>query len=87
MPTEELDANLAVAAADAGVAHPVSVTATALWHSYVLFLVRQGVRLSDLPQRVGNLTPDLQLALAYFSPPGAHRSLSASNWVYPLLAA
>ncbi len=87
LPTEELDANLAVAAADAGVAHPVSVTATALWHSYVLFLVRQGVRLSDLPQRVGNLTPDLQLALAYFSPPGANRSLSASNWVYPLLAA
>lgn len=87
LPTEELDANMAVAAADAGIANPITVNAAALWHTYVLFLVRQGARLSDLPQRVGNLAPDVQLALAYFSPPGENRPLAGINYVYPTLVA
>ncbi len=81
----ELNAILAVAAADAGIDDPFRVDADSIWYSYVLYLVRQGARLSELPKRVGALTPDMQLILAHFSPPGVNRPLSEVNWVHPSL--
>jgi len=82
----EINATLAVAAADAGIDDPFRVDVDSIWYSYVLYLVRQGARLSELPERVGALTPDMQLILAHFSPPGVNRPLSEVNRVHPSLA-
>jgi uncharacterized protein involved in exopolysaccharide biosynthesis len=77
-------ARLALLASDAGVAHPHEIDATALRHTYVVFLVRQGARLSEIERRVGPVpTVDL-LRYAPLSPAGPARPLSGLHLDYPL---
>ena len=62
------------------------VTALAIWHSYVLYLVRQGIDLARLQQRVGTLPPSLAQALATFVPSGILPPLTGIDWIHPELA-
>jgi uncharacterized protein involved in exopolysaccharide biosynthesis len=82
---EDLAALVACAAYDAALPAPDEVTPAALRHSYIAFLVRQGVRLSDLEALVGPLPPT---ALAAYGPlaAGAPRvELAQAERVHPAL--
>jgi hypothetical protein len=80
-----LDANLAVTAADLGMENPVRVGTISVWYSYVTYLVRQGVRLTELSKRVGPLSPEMKLILANFSPQGVNRPLAEVDSVHPAM--
>ena len=82
----ELDGRLRRAAQDAGLADPGSVNALAVWHSYAVYLVRQGIGVSSLMQRVGDLPSGALGALLHFAPPGGDRPSSAIDTTHPALA-
>ena len=82
----ELDSRLADAARAAQLADPASVNALALWHTYVVFLVRQGIDAYALARRAGAIPPDVHGALAHFAPPGGNRPLDSINFIHPALA-
>ena len=86
LPLTALDQRLAQAAREAQLADPGSVNALALWHSYVLYLVRQGIDASALANRAGAIPPDVHGTLMHFSPPGGNRPLSSIEFTHPVLA-
>ena len=53
--SEDLDAVLLCSAVDSSLPNPGEVTAKAIRHSYIDYLVLQGLRLSDLEQITGYL--------------------------------
>lgn len=62
--SKDLAASLFSAATDSGLPNLMEINAEAIRHSYILYLVRQGLRLSDLEQIVGYLEP---LVISYYS--------------------
>lgn len=85
MPLMELDQRLTDIAYKAHLADPGTVNALSLWHSYVVYLVRQGIDASSLTRRVGAITSDLHGALMNFSPSGGNRALSSIEFTHPAL--
>jgi hypothetical protein len=83
---EEIRAAVSVAAVDAGLADPASVTPEAVSHSYLLHLVRQGARLGELSQLVGPVSAVQLQKYGRFSPPGSNRPLTEIEIVHPALA-
>lgn len=81
----DLDASLSRAAAQAGLSDTASIDALSIWHSYVLYLIRQGIDMDDLAHRVGALPPDIGRALSFYAPPGASRPLASIDFTYPTL--
>jgi uncharacterized protein involved in exopolysaccharide biosynthesis len=77
-------AAIAIAAVDAGLGEPSSVTPEALHHTYLLYLVRQGVRLGDLGERVSGISAEQLAAYAPYSPPGPKHPWDAIEPVYPV---
>jgi succinoglycan biosynthesis transport protein ExoP len=87
MDADELAALVACAAVDAGVSQPESIEAGTLRHTYIMYLVRQGIRLADLERIVGRL-PARELArYARFSPPGPGLRADAVPLIHPVLRA
>lgn len=74
------------AAFDAGLEQPQSVTPESLQHTYVAFLVRQGLRFGDLGRLVGRLSSEQLNALAPLAPPGERRPLAEVDQVMPAVA-
>lgn len=72
---------------DAGLEQPSSVTPESLRHTYVAFLVRQGLRFGDLARVVGPLPSETLHALAPLAPPGERHPLSAVQRLMPAVAA
>jgi hypothetical protein len=60
------------------------VTPEALRHAYLLHLVRQGVRMSDITVVAGRLSPGLISAYAAYAPPGTRVALDATRAAFPL---
>ena len=56
-----LEAILVYASADAGLTESQEVTADSILHSYTLYLVKQGIRLSELEQVIGNIKRFVEL--------------------------
>jgi len=81
---EELDARLQLAAADAGLDNGDQINCRVLSHSYIAYLVRQGVRLSELGRIVGNLSPKFLAGYSRISPAGPGRPLQEISVFYPL---
>ena len=81
----DLGALLSCAAHDAGLANPDDVTLQALRHTYLAYLVRQGVRLSDLGAIAGDMPPSELAAYTTYSPPGTGVSLDSVEQTYPAL--
>ena len=81
----DLGALLACAAHDAGLVNPSEITPQALRHTYIAYLVRQGVRLSDLERVAGDMPPSVLAAYAAFSPPGPGTPLDSMGRDYPAL--
>ncbi|MCQ8128412.1 GumC family protein [Methylomonas rivi] len=68
-PTEaEIKTLLCCAAIDGGLPDPENITIETLRYTYMLFLVRQGIKLADLTKVVGALSPSQLLELGRFSP-------------------
>ncbi len=61
--------------------------AASLRHTYVAFLVRQGVSLSELPEIVGQLSEDELADYRFLSPPGDSVALKEIDCEYPALGA
>jgi hypothetical protein len=83
---EELETRLQLAAVDAGLAGSENLDADLLRQTYLLYLVRQGIRLSELEEVAGSMPGRKLLDLGRFSPPHAGRHLSEIDPLYPLFA-
>ena len=57
-----------------------------LRHTYIAFLVRQGIRFADLARIVGKLPGALLAAYSGLAPEGARMTLEAINVAFPSLA-
>jgi integrase len=80
---EGIDAQILCAAHDAGLEDPASVNADCLRHTYVAYLVRQGIRFADLTSLVGDLPADVLGAYTGFAPPGARVARERIETSYP----
>ena len=85
VPLPELDQRLVGCAREAQLADPGSINALSLWHSYVLYLVRQGIDASALAARAGAIPPDVHGTMMHFAPPGGNRPLSSIEFIHPIL--
>jgi len=81
----DLDALIACAAHDAGLTRPSEVNTNTFLHTYIAYLARKGVKLSDLGQVVGNVSPTVLAAYGVFSPPGSALPLNSIDPVYTAL--
>jgi uncharacterized protein involved in exopolysaccharide biosynthesis len=81
----DLEALIACAAHDAGLTRPAEVNAKTFLHTYIAYLVRKGVKLSELDKVVGKLSPTVLVAYGVFSPPGSALPLDSIESVYPAL--
>ncbi|MCC6923161.1 MAG: integrase [Nitrosomonas sp.] len=79
----DLKALLACAAHDAGLSGTDEITADTLRQSYIIYLVKQGIRLAELESIMGYLPPIELSAYAAYSPPGQKRPLEEINLLYP----
>jgi uncharacterized protein involved in exopolysaccharide biosynthesis len=84
---KDLEGLIAAAAYDARLAQVESIDADTLRHTYISYLVRQGVRLSDLEEFVGPVSPALYLQYRNLSPAGPAASGRLVERVYPAFAA
>ena len=66
---------LCCAAIDGGLSEPEQITVEALRFTYILFLIRQGIKLVDLTKIIGSLPPSQLIELGRFSPADSGVSL------------
>lgn len=83
----DVDAIVTATAHDARLAQPRTVTPASLNHTYVAFLVRQGLRFSELNRLVGRLGTDTLHALAAMAPDVPRISLETVDRLMPALRA
>jgi site-specific recombinase XerD len=84
--SDDLTAALLCAAVDSGLPNPGEITSEAIRHSYITYLVRQGLRLSDLEQITGYLEPSVISSYSAYSPPQQGRSIEDIEILHPALA-
>ena len=80
---ETMRAQFLCAAHDAGIADASDVTADCLRHTYVAFLVRQGIRFADLTRLVGHVPSEILGAYTTLSPPGSRVPREEIDVVFP----
>jgi len=83
---QELAQRIPLLAMDAGLAHAQEVDLQALRHTYLVYLVRQGARLTELHRIAGAMGAAEVQRYAPFSPGGASRPLEQIELIYPTLA-
>jgi len=83
---EDLTHRISLLANDAGIAHADEVDAESLRDTYLIFLVRQGARLTQLELVAGPMSGAEIRRFAPYSPPGASRPLEQLDLTYPLFA-
>lgn len=83
---EDLTQRLSLLAADAGIAEADEVNAQTLHDTYVIYLVRQGARLSRLNQIAGPMSGADARRFAPYAPPGASRPFEEIDLIHPALA-
>jgi len=82
---DDLNAVLICAAVDSGLPNPDEITAEAIRHSYIAYLVRQGLRLTDLEQITGYLEPTVISSYSTYSPPQQGRGIEDIELLHPAL--
>ena len=83
---EELDARLQLAALEGELPDSDRITAEDLRHTYLVYLVRQGVRLSELERIVGKMPSKILLSYRLFLPEESDRPMDEISSVYPLFS-
>lgn len=81
---EDLEALLTCLQVDAGLSASERISAEELRHTYILHLVRQGVRLAELEQIVGYIAPTELSDYGYYAPSGAKHPIEAIDLFYPV---
>lgn len=81
----DLSAALVCAAVDSGLPDPHEITADTIRHSYIAYLVRQGLRLADLEHVTGRLDPAAISSYQAYSPPQHGRPLTEIELLHPAL--
>jgi hypothetical protein len=76
-------ARIPLLAHDAGLAHPAEVQAESLRHTYICYLVRQGVRLTEIERVIGRLPAAALARYGVYSPAGAAKPLDQIRLDYP----
>ena len=84
---DELAALLACAVIDAGLHTADEMSADSFRHTYIIYLVKQGIRLSDLELALGYIAPTELSSYSNYSPLGPGRSFEEINLCYPLFSA
>jgi integrase len=82
---ESIDAQVLYAAHDAGIEDATQITSDCLRHTYLAFLVRQGIRFADLVRLVGHLPAELVGAYTALSPAGARIGMAEIQLFHPAL--
>lgn len=82
---DSIDAQVLYAAHDAAIEDASQITSDCLRHTYLAFLVRQGIRFADLVRLVGHLPADLVGAYSALSPPGARIGMTEIQLLHPAL--
>ena len=81
---EEMKATLYCAAVDIGLDYLEEPLSEILRKSYIIYLVEQGVRLTELAKIIGERSPIELAAYAVFSPVGGGCGISQVQVIYPL---
>jgi hypothetical protein len=84
---DELERRLICAAHDAGLDNPAAMTAETLRHTCIAYLVRQGLRFSELDHIVGALPAEALREYAGLSPIGVRRTVAQIEPLMPALEA
>ena len=82
---DSVDAQILGAAHDAAVEDAPQVTSACLRHTYIAFLMRQGIRFADLTRLVGPLPARSHRRVQRCSPAGARRDFAQIQVLYPAL--
>jgi len=82
---DSIDAQVLYAAHDAGIEDANQITSDCLRHTYLAFLVRQGIRFADLVRLVGHLPAELVGAYTALSPAGARIGMAEIQLFHPAL--
>jgi uncharacterized protein involved in exopolysaccharide biosynthesis len=80
-----LDAIISYAAHDSGLELPAEITPAVIRHTFIVFLVRQGIRFSELARVVGPLPAGVTATYGAIVPTGARRPLDETDRVIPAL--
>jgi uncharacterized protein involved in exopolysaccharide biosynthesis len=83
---QALASMLLVGAHDAGIDQAQEIDATALRHTYIAFLVRQGARFADITRCTGALGSEQLSVYSQLAPAGARRDAAAVQWEFPAFA-
>ncbi|MCB1877216.1 MAG: tyrosine-type recombinase/integrase [Chromatiales bacterium] len=81
---EDIEGLIAISAHDAGLDRADEVLPESIRHTYISFLVRQGVRLGELPSLVGPVPPSRMRTYTWLSPPGRGKGVDEVDTTYPL---
>jgi len=80
---EDLDALLTCLQVDAGLSVTNKISAETLRQTYIIYLVKQGIRLADLEQIVGYVPPAELSDYGLHSPVGTKRTIETVDLFYP----
>ncbi len=82
---EELAKLVYLAAVEARLAEPETITPEAIRHTYLLYLIRQALRLTELEKAAGTMPLAQLSAYGRLMPPGDTRALDAVERIHPCL--
>jgi len=82
---EELDRIVLFAAYDAGLEHPQEITTAALRYTYLIYLLRQGIRANDISRIAGHIPQEDIVSYIQQISPGARRELGEIDRIHPAL--
>jgi len=85
LPPDDLRSLVMYAAYDAGLDGPDEVTPQALRHTYLVYLLRQGIRFADIGRIVGRLPPQELAAYMRYAPSQPRRPLEEIDLIPPAL--
>lgn len=81
---EDLEALLTCLQIDSGLPVPDRISAEMLRQTYILYLVRQGIRLGDLESVTGYIPPTELSGYGAYAPAGARYPVESINLFYPI---
>ena len=85
LPLDDVRSLVMYAAYDAGLDGPDEVTPQALRHTYLVYLLRQGIRFADIGRIVGRLPPQELAAYMRYAPSQPRVPLEQIDLVLPAL--
>ncbi len=82
----EAEALITCAAFDSGLPDPITINPSTIRHTYIIYLIRQGLRLSELEKIIGSIPVQELAEYAAFSPEGSGKLLNEINPIHPTIS-